>query len=129
MKISDSLKIVETQEKLDASESQTVGSPEHTATAPQTPPQCPVSLENLEIPGKLDVSESRSIGSPEQIETAPRTPPQFPKMKVRSIEPPERTDIQYSDNLGPSSPHESIEREQPLKRDEELNLMEEVKND
>ncbi|MED6187127.1 hypothetical protein PIB30_073443 [Stylosanthes scabra] len=127
-KISSSLKIVENQENLDVSESQTVGGPVHTAIAPQTPCQRPVPLRNLEIPGSLDVSELQSVGSPDQIETAPRTPPPSLKAKLRPIEELERNEIQLTDNLEPSSPHGTIQREQPLRRDDELNLMEEVIN-
>ncbi|KAL1352720.1 hypothetical protein HN51_016716 [Arachis hypogaea] len=125
-KISSSLKIVENQENLDVSNSQTVGDPVHTAIAPQTPCQRPVPLQILEIPARLDVSEN--IGSPEQIETAPRTPPQFQKTKLRPIEQLERNEIQHTDNLEPSIPHGTRDREQPLRRDDELNLMEEVIN-
>ncbi|MED6212073.1 hypothetical protein PIB30_079737 [Stylosanthes scabra] len=127
-KISSSLKIVENQENLDVSEPQAVGGPVHTAIAPQTPCQRPVPLRNLEIPGSLDVSELRNVGSPDQIETAPRTPPPSLKEKLRPIEELERNEIQLTDNLEPSSPHGTTEREQPLRRDDELHLMEEVIN-
>ncbi|XP_061350376.1 sister chromatid cohesion 1 protein 2 [Gastrolobium bilobum] len=92
MKISDSLEIVETLGKLDVSESGTVGSPGHRATAPQTPPQCTDSLVIEESPAY-----------------SPQTPTLCPKIKVSC---PERTEIQDTHNLGPSSPHESIQIEQ-----------------
>ncbi|XP_027350779.1 sister chromatid cohesion 1 protein 2 [Abrus precatorius] len=125
MKILNSLEIVETLEKVDMSESQTVGSPEHIATTPQTPPHCPGSLVIEETPRKLDVSESQASGSPEHVATAPQTPPLCQKIKVRPTEHPQRTEIQNSNNLGPSSPHESIEGEQSFERNVVLNLMEE----
>ncbi|KAK7338325.1 hypothetical protein VNO77_18931 [Canavalia gladiata] len=128
MKISDSLQIVETLGKLDASESITLGCTKHVEAAPQTPPQCPSSLVIEETPVKLDAFESQTSGSPENISTAPQTPPPCQKLKTRLIEHPQRTEIQNSDNLGPSSPHQSVEREQSFERNEVLNLMEEVKN-
>ncbi|TKY63100.1 Sister chromatid cohesion 1 protein 2 [Spatholobus suberectus] len=111
MKIPDSLQIVETSGNLDMSESQTVGSPEHIATAPLIPPQCP------------DVAESQASGSPEHIPTPP-----CQETKGRSIEHPARTEIQNLDNLECSCPHESIEIEQSLEMNEALNLMDEEIN-
>ncbi|KAL2320265.1 hypothetical protein Fmac_029234 [Flemingia macrophylla] len=84
MKIPDSLRIVETLENLDVSESQTVVSPDPIAGILPTPCQCP------------DVSESQASGSPEHIAA--------------------------------SSPHENIEIEQSLERNEVLNLMDEEIN-
>lgn len=76
------------------------------------------SLETLEIPGKLDDSESQAVSEPDHIATAPKTPP-----RLSTIRP-----VESSDNVTPSTLHESIEREQSLRNDEELNLMKEVNN-
>lgn len=117
MKISDSLEIVEPPERLDVSKSQTVGSPEHIETSPRTPPQGLDPLVTNETPGALDVSGCQTFDNPEHIATAPQTPPPWQKVQVRSVELPRRTEIQYSDNLGPSSLHANTEKEQPSNPD------------
>ncbi|XP_057437468.1 sister chromatid cohesion 1 protein 2-like [Lotus japonicus] len=117
MKISDSLEIVEPPERLDVSKSQTVGSPEHIETSLRTPPQGLDPLVTNETPGALDVSGCQTFDNPEHIATAPQTPPPCQNIQVRSVELPRRTEIQYSDNLGPSSPHANTEKEQPSNPD------------
>ncbi|MCI16463.1 sister chromatid cohesion 1 protein 2-like [Trifolium medium] len=80
-----------------------VGIPEHIKIALEIAPRCSNSLGNEETMGEFDAVESQACASSEHIATAPETPP-----------------------LGPSSPHRSIQREQPS---ESIDTMaEEVKN-
>ncbi|XP_058765332.1 sister chromatid cohesion 1 protein 2-like isoform X1 [Vicia villosa] len=149
IRIPDSLKVVETPQSLDVSESQAVGILEHIENGPQIPPQCSDSIGNVETVGKLNVSDYQTCGSSDIIATAPETPPLCPNANVRSVKPLEQTEVQNSDDFGPSSPnereqsseksdtmaeefnavtsnsYETLEKEQSFTTDEDLDLINE----
>lgn len=102
---------------------QAVGILEHIENGPQIPPQCSDSTGNVETVGKLSVSDYQTCGSSDIIATAPETPPLCPNANVRSVKPLEQTEVQNSDDFGPSSPNE---REQSSKKSD--TIAEEVMN-
>ncbi|XP_020239336.1 sister chromatid cohesion 1 protein 2 isoform X2 [Cajanus cajan] len=80
----------------------------------------PDSLRIMETLGNLDVSESQTVGSPQPIANILPTP---------CHHCPDISESQASgspEHIAASSPHENIETEQSLERNEVFNLMDEV---
>ncbi|KAE9588902.1 putative rad21/Rec8-like protein [Lupinus albus] len=82
-------------------------------------------LQIVETPVNSHVAESRTVRLRRHVGACPQTPPQCTAIKGRSNENPATTEIENSDNLGPLTPHVSVEVDQSSKSDEGLNPTEE----
>ncbi|XP_059645347.1 sister chromatid cohesion 1 protein 2 isoform X2 [Cornus florida] len=114
LKCPETVKTVESPEKIDLLGSQTVHrSPERTATAPSTPDVV------VEPPGNLDLSGPPTVYRfPDQTDIAPSTPVTH-STSLRLHEVPE---ISNSDKVGPANSFESVLKGLSLSDDQELDI-------